>query len=75
MATAASVYRFDGPRTELSIRVPLEKELAAMGTPERFDPAVTWPQVRAEVAELRLPDERMQFLYDAAVQTLCCFGR
>jgi hypothetical protein len=70
MATAAAVYHFDGPRTELSIRVSLENELAAMGAPERFDPAITWSQVRAEVAELRLPDERMQFLYDAAVRTL-----
>ena len=70
MATAASVYRFDGPRTELAIRVPLEHELAAMGEPRHFNPAVSWPQVRSEVSELHLPDERMQFLYDAAVQTL-----
>jgi hypothetical protein len=70
MATAASVYSFASPRTEVSIRVPLDKELAAMGNTERFNAAVTWPQIRSEVAELRLPDARMQSLYDSAVQTL-----
>ncbi|MEX2306346.1 MAG: hypothetical protein WD738_02060 [Pirellulales bacterium] len=70
MATAAAVYRFDGPRTELAIRVPLAKELAAMASPARFDAAVTWPRIRSEAAELRVPDERMQSLYDAAVHTL-----
>ena len=71
MATAASVYRFDGPLTELTVRVPLDKELAALaGIRGEFDPAVTWPAIRSEVAGLQIPDERMQFLYDAAVQTL-----
>jgi hypothetical protein len=70
MATAASVYRFAGPQTELRIRVPLGKELAAMGEPKHFNPAVTWENIRAEVAQLRVPDERVQSLYDGAVQTL-----
>jgi hypothetical protein len=70
MATAAAVYRFDGPRTELSIHVPLGDELAAMSGRERFPAAVTWPEVRSQVAQLRVPDERIQSLYDAAVQTL-----
>jgi hypothetical protein len=70
MATAAGVYRFTGPRTELSIRVPLDKELAAMGEPQQFRSTVTWPQVRAETAALRIPDERLQSLYDGAVKTL-----
>jgi hypothetical protein len=70
MATAAAVYRFDGPHSELTIRVPLASELAAMGHPREFDPDVGWSQVRNGTAELRVPDERLQFLYDAAVQTL-----
>ena len=70
MATAASVYRFNGPLTELVVRVPLEKELTAMGNPRRFDPAVTWQAIRSNVAALRVPNQRMQFLYDAAIQTL-----
>jgi len=70
MATAASVYRFAGPSAELTIRVPLGKELDAMGNRKRFDPSVTWQRARSDVAELRVPDERIQFLYDSAVQTL-----
>ncbi|HJQ82350.1 MAG TPA: hypothetical protein VJ828_20485 [Lacipirellulaceae bacterium] len=70
MATAASVYRFSGPLTELTVRVPLAKELAAMGNPRRFDPAVTWQAVRSPIAALRVPNQRLRSLYDAAVQTL-----
>jgi hypothetical protein len=70
MATAASVYRFAGPTMELSVRVPLAQELAAMGNPQRFDAAVTWPRVLSDVAELRVPNERLQYLYDAAVRTV-----
>ena len=70
MATAASVYRFAGPLTELIVRVPLAKELASMGDAKDFNPAVTWPAVRSKVAGLRIPNARMQFLYDAALATL-----
>jgi hypothetical protein len=70
MATAASVYQFNGEQAKLAIRVPLAKELAAMGHPKEFDPGITWPQIRSEAAELRVPNERMQMLYDCAVQTL-----
>jgi hypothetical protein len=70
MATAASVYRFSGPLTELTVQVPLAKELAALGNPRGFDPAVTWQAIRSNVAALRIPNQRMQFLYDAAIQTL-----
>ncbi len=70
MATAASVYRFDGPLADLTVRMPLAKELAALAGARKFDPAVTWPAIRSKVAGLQIPDERLQFLYDAAVQTL-----
>jgi hypothetical protein len=70
MATAAGVYRFSGPLTELTVRVPLRKELAAMANPRRFDPSVTWAAARSQCASLRVPNQRMQALYDAAVQTL-----
>jgi len=70
MATAASVYRFEGPRAELTVRVPLARELARMGHPQKFHSAASWESVRSEVAALRIPNERMQFLYDAAVRTL-----
>ena len=46
------------------------QEVARWGTPQQFNPRVTWPAIRSEVAALRVPDEQMQFLYDAAVHTL-----
>jgi PAS domain-containing protein len=70
MATAASVYRFSGPLTELTVRVPLEKELAAMANPRRFDANVTWAAARSQCAGVQIPNKRMQALYDAAVHTL-----
>jgi hypothetical protein len=70
MATAAAIYRFNGPQQELSIRVPLGNELKAMEGTDRFRAATTWPEIRSQVAELRIPDGRIQSLYDAAVQTL-----
>ncbi|HEX6963167.1 MAG TPA: hypothetical protein VF175_14975, partial [Lacipirellula sp.] len=70
MATAAAVYRFDEDQASLRVRVPIHKELTALGNVARFNPSVTWPAIRAEVASLRIPNERFQFLYDAAIHTL-----
>ena len=50
MATAASIYRFNGPLADLTVRVPLDKELAAWASASKFDPAVTWPAIRSKVA-------------------------
>ena len=69
MATAASVYRFTGPETRLAIRVPIDKELSHRDA-KHFHTSVGWQAARADAASLRIPDERLQFLYDAAVSTL-----
>lgn len=70
MATAASVFHFDGDTVSLTVRVPLQDELKSQGRPELFRPAVTWGDIHAEVAALSVPDFRIQRLYDAAVKTL-----
>jgi hypothetical protein len=70
MATAASVFWFDGTESELHVRVPLQAELGAMSSERRFSASATWPRVLSDVAALRVPDERIQYLYDAAVRTL-----
>jgi hypothetical protein len=70
MATAAAVFRFESGRTSLKLQVLLQKELNALGNVRGFDPAMTWPAARAQVAQLHVPDERLQFLYDAAMHTL-----
>jgi hypothetical protein len=69
MATAASVYRFTGPQTDLRLHVPLAIELQQLGR-QRQATTTSWPRIRTDAARLRIPDERMQFLYDAAVHTL-----
>lgn len=70
MATAAAVFPFEGDQTALHISVGLQKELATLGNVKTFDPGLTWPRIRAQVAALRIPDRRFQSLYEAAVHTL-----
>ena len=70
MATAAAVYRFDDSSTELRVRIPLAKELALYKHQKPLDASSTWASVRSETAKLRVPDKRLQYLYDAAVTTL-----
>lgn len=74
MATAAGVFKFGGSRTDLRLRIPLQRELAELGNAGAFDPRVTWQASRACAATLSLPDDRLSFLYDAAVQTLILFS-
>jgi hypothetical protein len=70
MATAASIFQCDSSETELVVRVGLRDELATLGNPHTFLPAVTWAEARCQAARLSLPDSRVQLLYDAAVDTL-----
>jgi hypothetical protein len=70
MATAAAVFNLEAGKGRVQVRVPLAPELRALGNSTRFDPAVTWKSVRSRTATLRIPDSRLQFLYDAAVSTL-----
>jgi hypothetical protein len=70
MATAAAVYHFDEPETSLRVCIPIHQELKALGNAARFNPSVSWPTIRSEVASLRIPDRQLQFLYDAAIHTL-----
>lgn len=70
MATAASIYRFDAGSTELSVRVSLAKELATFKHQKQFDMGCTWTNVRSTIAKLHVPNERFQYLYEAAVTTL-----
>ena len=41
-----------------------------MAHPRQFNPRVTWTAVCSEIASLRVPDPRVQYLYDAAVRTI-----
>ena len=69
MATGAALFRLRAGMTrELKVGVSLERDLQALAKPA--DPALSWDNALAGNAELRVPDERMQFLYDAALRTL-----
>jgi len=68
MATAAAMFRLEGgqPR-ELQVSVGLERDVKELTGKKQF---VSTPGGLPDSARLRIPDERMQFLYDAAVKTL-----
>ncbi len=69
MATAAALFRLDPGRVrELNVSVGLERDLKHL--PAHADASLDWSEATAGCAELRIPDGRMQFLYDAAVRTL-----
>jgi hypothetical protein len=70
MATAAAEFPLTAGRADLTVTVPLAKELALLGNPKSFDPSLTWTRACSGVAELKVPDERIKFLYDSAVRTL-----
>jgi len=70
MATAAAEFPLVGSHGAVTITVPLGKELSLLGNPKSFDPSLTWTRARSGVAELKVPDERINFLYDSAVRTL-----
>jgi hypothetical protein len=67
MATAAALYEFGGGEREAVARVPLERK--ERGTaPSRGSPG--WDRALSGTTVLRLPEKRMQYLFDAAVRTL-----
>jgi len=69
MATAAALFRLEpGRARELELTVGLERDLE--DAPPHTDATLTWSEATAGCARLRVPEERMQFLYDAAVRTL-----
>lgn len=72
MATAAALFEIPaGGSRDIVVRVPLEtkreREAAAQGTGTA---ARCWDNELAGACRLRIPDERMQFLYDAALRML-----
>jgi len=70
MATGAALFRIHAGKTrELSISVTLERDLKELPARAR-DTKLTWQHALGGMAKLFIPDERMQFLYDAAVRTV-----
>lgn len=71
MATAAVLFEIRGGSREVVFHVPLEKErkraAPSLGT---RGGAAMWTDEMARACRLRVPDDRMQFLYDAALRTV-----
>ena len=63
MATSAALYSLDpGQQSQVSVRVPLTRT-----GPGRYG---SWVDQMQGVCTLKVPDEKMQFLYNAAIKTL-----
>ena len=69
MATGAALFRLeaDQPR-ELEVSVGLEPDMQQL--PAGNVSEQSWSSAMEGTAQLQIPDERMQFLYDAAVKTI-----
>ncbi|MFP4084831.1 MAG: hypothetical protein ACOCPS_06600 [Desulfonatronovibrio sp.] len=75
MATSAALFPFSrGTDQSVQVRVPLKKDLprksifSSRTTPETINKA--WDEALSSTARLRVPDDKIQFLYDAAIRTL-----
>lgn len=71
MATAAVLFEIRGGAREVTVHVPLEKGRKwpdpTAGTRAASD---LWADELKTACRLQVPDERMQFLYDAALRTV-----
>lgn len=72
MATAAACYPIEkGGEREIEILIPLGKdEEMKRGPAVPLPEPPPWTEVLAETSRLSVPDDQIQFLYDAAVRTL-----
>ena len=70
MASAAALYRIqEVAEFPLTLSVPIYDELHPKQRPE-VGTVVSWSSAQAGLATLRVPDSKLQFLYDAAVSSL-----
>lgn len=75
MATGAALFHLSALRdphdqpVPLQLKIPLDEELR-WETDEKPDTSVHWRDIVSQTARLRIPDEKIQFLYDGAVRTL-----
>ena len=75
MATSAALFPLSGDNSEiLNVQIPLVRDLPRKkfySKPPATRPVIeSWDKVLSSVASLNVPDEKIQFLYDAAVRTL-----
>jgi hypothetical protein len=69
LATAAALYRMDGKPVEVTARVPLSCQRPP-DSPHRPERIESWQHALAGACRLSVPDDRIQYLYDAAMRTM-----
>jgi hypothetical protein len=70
VATAAALFSSNEDGSgQLKLHIPLAPDLARQKVPPVKGPT-SWTECLAPAARLRIPDARLQFLYDAALATL-----
>lgn len=70
MATSAALFPLEEQRRrEIAVHIPLDRQLEENSLPPQRVSS-TWETVLSGTARLRIPDDRISFLYDAAVRTL-----
>lgn len=70
MVTAAALFEIHGGSREVVVRVPLREKKKPAGTWKPPSATELWTQELEHACRLRVPDEWMQFLYDAALRTV-----
>lgn len=74
MATSAALFPMPGGKGKICIRIPVTEDLPKRGSTHpvaAVRPAMeSWKEALACSAVLDVPDEKVQFLYDAAVRTI-----
>jgi len=71
MATAAALFRLDDSHhRSLRVTIPLTEEIEQRGLKLPANPGASWAEKVVGTACLKVPDAKLQFLYDAAVRTL-----
>lgn len=72
MATAAAAYRLEpGKPREITVRIPLSgRDKQHYKSYQHLSAKKNWEKHTEGACELKVPDEKFQFLYDAALKTM-----
>lgn len=71
LCTAAALFELQpGAPRSVALRIPLSPDKSNLRAMEPAKEVPSWPQVLNGHCQLRVPDERIQSLYDTAVRTL-----
>lgn len=70
MATAAAVFEVSEKETDLSVTLPLDLKYEEKQDNTSVEVAEDWKRLTDDTAKADIPDEKIQFLYEASVRSL-----